>query len=636
VSGYEARCPSCGAPIVFRLGASLLRVCEHCGAAVVRKGADLASYGKVAELIPTPSVLALGVRGGYAGAPPFELVGRLQLDHGTGTWDEWLMAFSGGQWAWLAEAQGRLYYMAQAPLPPVPEFADMRVGQTLDLGPPGTFVVTEVRTGRFVTAQGELPFAVAPGTPLRYADLSGPGDQLATLDYAVADRAEALYVGREVSLDEMGLRGLPSADERNKAAAAQSLSCPNCGGPLEIHAPDRTERVACPWCGSLLDAKRDLAVLSALSAVPVQPLIPLGSKGTFDGIEWTLIGFMERSVTIEGVRYPWHEYLLYEPRHGFRWLVESSGHWSFVEAANPGDVTGGGQRRTYEGRTYKHFQSAIARVDAVLGEFYWAVAGGDEVETADYVSPPHMLSLEQTGEEINWSHGTYRTGREVWEAFRLPGGPPRPEGIAPQQPSPFAGRVKETWSSAFLGLGLLWVLYVGFLILGGREVLRQSVTLPAGVAPGAPEAVLFTDPFEVPRSGNVQIKVNAPVSNSWLYLDGALINEETGAVDEFDVEVSYYFGRDSDGSWTEGGTRGLAYVGHLPPGRYVLRLAPQWEAGKMPSGYDFAVRSRVPRFHYVLLAALALLAWPLRMAWRALRFEMQRWAESDHPMVSEG
>ena len=91
MSGYSARCPSCGAPVVFQLGASLLRVCDQCGAAVARKGADLASYGKVAELIPTPSVLALGARGGYAGAPSFELIGRLQLDYGAGTWDEWLM-----------------------------------------------------------------------------------------------------------------------------------------------------------------------------------------------------------------------------------------------------------------------------------------------------------------------------------------------------------------------------------------------------------------------------------------------------------------------------------------------------------------------------------------------------------------
>jgi DNA-directed RNA polymerase subunit RPC12/RpoP len=604
--------------------------------AVARKGANLASYGKVAELIPTPSVLALGARGGYAGAPFFELIGRLQLDYGAGTWDEWLMSFGGGQWAWLAEAQGRFYFTAQAALPPVPEFPDLRVGQTIDLGPSGTFVVAEVRSARFVTARGELPFDVAPGTPLHYADLSGSGAQLATLDYGSGEAAEALYVGREVTLDEMGLRDLPSEDARNKAAAAQSLSCPHCGGSLQLRAPDKTQRVACPYCGSLLDATRDLAVLQALAAVPVQPLLPLGSKGTLDGVEWSLIGFMERSVTVEDVRYPWHEYLLYQPRHGFRWLVESSGHWSLVEAANPADVTGTGRSRRYQGRSYRHFQSARARVDAVVGEFYWAVAVGDEADTEDYVSPPHILSLEQTGEELNWSEGTYRTGREIWEAFRAPGAPPTPEGIAPNQPSPFTGRVKRTWSTALMGLALLWIFYIAFLILGGSEVHRQSVRLPVEAAPGAPEAVLFTEPFEIKRSGNVQIKVDAPVANSWLYLDGALINDETGGVDEFEIEVSYYNGTDSDGSWSEGGRSGLAYVGHVPPGRYVLRLAPQWENGKMPPGYEVAVRSRVPRFYQLLLAALALVLWPLALAWRAFRFEVRRWADSDHPMVTSG
>ena len=99
MSGYQASCPACGATIVFALGSSLLRVCEHCGVALARKGANLANYGKVADLIPTPSVLALGMDGDYAGAPPFRLVGRLQLDWGQGTWDEWMLGFTDGSWA---------------------------------------------------------------------------------------------------------------------------------------------------------------------------------------------------------------------------------------------------------------------------------------------------------------------------------------------------------------------------------------------------------------------------------------------------------------------------------------------------------------------------------------------------------
>ena len=117
-----------------------------------------------------------------------------------------------------------------------------------------------MRSARFATAQGELPFAVAPGRELHYADLSGPGGQFATLDYGTGNAAEALYVGREVTLADLGLR--PREDEeRRPVARGESLKCPQCAGPLEVRAPDQTQRIACPWCGSLLDATHDFAIL---------------------------------------------------------------------------------------------------------------------------------------------------------------------------------------------------------------------------------------------------------------------------------------------------------------------------------------------------------------------------------------
>jgi Domain of unknown function (DUF4178) len=632
---YAASCPSCGGSLVFGLGSSLLKVCEHCGVAVARKGANLEAYGKVAELIPTPSVLSLGQKGDYKGAPPFELVGRLQISHGSGSWDEWLMAFRGGSWAWLSESQGKFHYMGSVPVPPLPEFSDVKVGQTLDLGNAGTFVVTEVNSGRFASAQGELPFDTAPGSELHYADLQGPHAQFATIDYGTGEAVEALYVGREVSLEELGFKNFKPPEAAPAAARGQSLSCPQCGGPLEIRAPDQTQRVACPYCGSLLDATRDLAVLEALNRVKLKPIVPLGATGTLDGVAWTCIGCMERSVTVEGVRYAWQEYLLYEPRHGFRWLVLSKGHWSFVSPARAGDVAFNFGAPSYEGRRFKHFQSGRARVDQVLGEFYWEVARGDMAETADYVAPPYMLSEEKTEKEAVYSLGRYLEPQEVFKAFGLPGKPPEREGVAPNQPWPHAS-TGGVFATALSFSALAFFLYLVLSVIGGRMVQSEKVAIAPGAVSGAPESASFSEPFEISSEGNVEIQVNAPVNNSWLYLDGALINDATGGLDEFDAEVSYYHGTDSDGSWSEGGQHARAFVGEVPPGRYVLRLAPQWEAGKAPSGYDVIVRSRVPRFYQLVLAELALWSWPLLLLWRRGRFEAQRWAESDHPWVSSG
>jgi hypothetical protein len=624
--------------VTFELGATLLKVCDHCGTAVARRGADLASYGKVAALLPTPSVLKLGLEGDYEGAPPFRLIGRLQLDYGAGTWDEWLMAFSDDSWAWLSEAQGRFHYMGQAELPPLPGFGEVRPGQTVDLGPPGTFVVAEVRTARFASALGELPFAVAPGSELRYADLSGPGGRLATIDYGAGEAAEALYVGSEVTLEQLGFSDLPTAEDRLKRVAGEDLKCPKCGGPLEVRAPDQTQRIACPYCGSMLDATRDLAVLEALARPDLDPWIPLGSKGRLEGVSWTVIGALERSVTVEDVRYPWTEYLLYEPRHGFRWLVEAKGHWSYVEPIGAGDVASKHPYGPpeYDGVQFAHFQAGRAVVDGVLGEFYWAVARGDQTETDDYVAPPRMLSKEVAESEITWSLGTYIEPDVVWQAFGLEGAAPQQQGIGPHQP--WVGtNPKHVFLRALVAVAALLVLYIAFSTAGSRTIHRQAIAIPPTAAPGAPEAAVFAGPMFVPASSNLQVKVEAPVTNNWLYLEGALINDETGAVDEFDLEVSYYSGYDSDGSWTEGSRTEARYIPTVPPGRYTLRLEPHWQAGPgAPGSYALTVTSRVPRFYHAFLAALALLAWPAARLWSYFRFETQRWSESDHPWVESG
>jgi len=631
VSGYVTNCPSCGAELVFSLGSTLLKVCDYCGVAVARKGANVASYGKVAELIPTPSILKLGLEGGYQGAPRFTLAGRVQIDHGSGTWDEWLMAFSDGSTAWLSEAQGHFHYMGEIPLPPLPAFDELEVGRTVDLGPSGVFVITEVRSGRFVTGQGELPFDVEPGSELHYADLSGPQGQLGTLDYGTGTMAEAAYVGREVTVEEMGIKDLPDEEERRVRAAAGSMSCTQCGGPIELRAPGETQRVACPYCGSLLDATKNFAVIEALESVPVKPLIPLGSKGKLAGVTWTAIGFMVRSTTVEGVVYAWREYLLYEPKRGFRWLVEANGHWSFVESVPAGQVHASLAGASCQGQTYRHFQGGTARVEHVLGEFYWAVARGDRTETGDYVAPPVMLSKERSEGEINWSRGVYTPPDEVRQAFALKQALPTPTGVAPHQPWPYAAQWASIKWQAMMFLSVIAFLFMFLTITGRRSVHHQDVTLQGDS--GTPEAVAFVGPMEISRQGNVQISVQAPVSNSWLYLDGALINEDTGGVDAFDLEVAYYSGRDSDGSWTEGSQSRTTYLGAVPPGKYLLRLAPQWDKARKPDRFTVDVRSGVPRFYHAFLAFLGIAAWPMMVLWRRFRFERQRWSESDHPWV---
>ena len=103
----------------------------------------------------------------------------------------------------------------------------------------------------------------------------------------------------------------------------------------------------------------------------------LGSVAEFEGQQLTVIGFMTRSDEFEGTRYFWQEYLLYNPAVGFRWLVESDGHWSYVTNVPPGEVTEAGSTARHGGRGFKMYQDAVARVEYVEGEFYWKVEAGE-------------------------------------------------------------------------------------------------------------------------------------------------------------------------------------------------------------------------------------------------------------------
>ena len=176
----------------------------------------------------------------------------------------------------------------------------------------------------------------------------------------------------------------------------------------------------------------------------------------------------------------------------------------------------------YRGERYSHFQSGQARVDAVLGEFYWAVARGEMAETDDYVKPPYMLSREVTtsspGEddepipvgkakgrrkkprttgEINWSLGTYQPVDELWQAFAIQDPPPRQEGVGPNQPNPLGGQIGGIWTRAILVICAVFFVFIALSIIGSRLVLRQTVSVPPGVASGAPEAATFAGPFDV-------------------------------------------------------------------------------------------------------------------------------------------
>jgi uncharacterized Zn finger protein (UPF0148 family) len=636
----KANCPSCGAPIEFQAGSTIVLVCPFCRSAVARTDRGLDDLGKVAEIAESESPLKLGFKGIFKNSR-FELTGRAQLRHQMGGfWDEWYATFSNGWVGWLAEAQGRFYLTFYQPMPQgvnVPAFSDLQLGQMVPAIPGTPLMVQEKGTATAAAADGEIPYQFVPNEQSQYADLAGKGGAFATIDYSM--QPAWVFLGQQVTLEEIGLGDAKPVKREARAVSAAGMGCPNCGGPLSLAAPDKSERVTCPNCNSLLDVNQgNLKYLHALSPPPADQLFVLhiGAEGTFGEKKYRIIGAMIRSVTFEGIKYFWHEYLLYEPMVGFRWLVHSDNQWNFVEAVNPADVDLGilagsislnsAMPRTvrYDGKTFKIFQDAPAVVEFIKGEFYWRVEQGETVRAVDYISPPLMLSLETDGNEMNWSLGRYMTNAEVEKAFGI-SDLPKPWSVAPNQP--FTGSFYYTWG--LIPLFLLFIVAVFMIPLSGftNTVLSEQITLPPMTNPQTAQ-VAFSQPFDLKANRNVRITASAPVSNSWADLDVDLVNDQSQEVESVNVPIDYYQGVEDGESWSEGGQQQDATLSSLPAGKYTLRVEGTWQSSTQPMPVNVKVEQNVNRGVNFCCAFVVLLIFPLLNLFRKWGFESRRWKDS--------
>ncbi len=421
---------------------------------------------------------------------------------------------------------------------------------------------------------------------------------------------------------------------------AKALNCPKCGAAIVLRSFGQAETVVCASCHSILDAKDpNLAILQQfeIKTSDIRPLIPLGTRGKLRGMDYEVIGFQRRSTQVDGITYYWHEYVLFNPYKGICYLSEYNGHWNDISICKTLPTVersfsaGPGSAANYLGEDYKHFQTADANTDFVLGEFPWQVRVGEKTAVTDYVHPPRVLSSEKLDKEVTWSIGEYMYGREIWDSFKLPADPPEPMGVYENQPSPVATNVTGVW----VAFGACVIFLLALMAVFDMRAKKQPVlheTYQYNRVDSKNEASFVTDIFELTgHTSTVEVKTYAPVSNHWIYLNYALINQDSGQAWDFGREVSYYSGYDSDGSWSEGKRNDAVVIPSVPPGHYYLRIEPEVDPALPSIPYTVDVTHDVPVFGIYGIALVALLVPVVIISFRAYTFERSRWSESDHP-----
>lgn len=619
-----ANCTSCGASIVFRSAASILAVCTYCKSTLIRHDLDLENLGKMAELLEDASPLQLGAEGRYKGSR-FALIGRIQLRYALGLWNEWYLLFDNQRNAWLSDTNGNYVLTFLAVVPePLAAFDAVKIGQSITLLGE-SFEVTNVETATCIAGEGELPFKVGAGYAAPVVDLANEKN-FATIDYS--NESPTVFIGEQVALADLRMTGLRERAAMAGKAQIKTFNCPSCAAPLTIRAKG-TESVACGSCGSVVDAVNDNhKILSRYNTqLAHTPLLPLGTRGHLHGADYDVVGFLRRQVKVEGTPYTWSEYLLYSEQEGFRWLTEYQGHWNFSKSTNrtPKKVFTGKSNVNFLGTTYEHFQTAAATVTYVLGEFYWRVKVGERVTVKDYVSPPYILSAEQTAKETAWSIGEYVLPEVIEQAFKPPRSLPSRTGVAANQPSPWVTR--PYWRAYGALLSAAFILQIGFLFFSQHRSVHQQYWV---LDKANTNHSITSEPFAVSGSGNLVIKNWTNLSNNWVFLDMQLVDRNTGRNYQFGREISYYTGWDSDGSWSEGGARDEVVLSDVPPGNYILEIEAQMQPGVAEIQDYIEVVRDVPGWTNFFLTFIGLSLVPLLVWWRRTSFETQRWAESDY------
>lgn len=455
---YRAPCPGCGAPVEFRSAQSTHAVCGYCQSTVVRSGDVLQRLGKMAELFDDHSPLQLMASGRITldgKEQPFTLIGRLQYKTEAGVWTEWVAFLEDGTMASLGEDNGA--YVFTRPMDPgriLPEAARFRVGSTTAInGKPYSVAFSGQAT--LISAQGELPKLPALGQPFGLVELRSSDGEVLSIDYG--HQPPHVERGRAVLLDDLKLQGLK--DESAKSEKGRQFNCPHCGAPVQVQL-STTKSITCGSCASIISLESGVGgeLRSAEQDEPVQPLIALGSKGQLQGVHWQVVGFQHRMGVEPGddEHFGWSEYLLYNQKRGFAFLVDSEEGWSLVRPTTGApQMAANGRSATYLGTKYELKYSYEAETTYVLGEFYWQVTRGQKTSNRDFASSKGLLSLEQTPSEVTWSSGDKLASDTVAKAFGLEN---KKDLLQRDDPGPFV-------ASKGMGCGTIIVIAIIILLI---------------------------------------------------------------------------------------------------------------------------------------------------------------------------
>lgn len=410
----------------------------------------------------------------------------------------------------------------------------------------------------------------------------------------------------------------------------QGNVCPSCKKGIEIRS---TESIyfACIHCHKYLEKNGSTftVVSSQDNTKAKKPDITLYSKCVVDAATYEVIAY--RYVKQKNFSYYWKEYILHSSHKPVIYLAEFDGHWTITRPMNSAKVPKLPRTTIFEWegkdfRLYNRYQSVTVYAE---GEFDHDIVRETSPVYSEYVNPPQMLIMEKAGEgAIHWSVAEYLYKDELIQLFPKAVLPER-IGVGACQPFPRTFPMKDFNRLVYVLLGLLLVLQFLFVFTASRKVLySESITIVDSTGFVAP---VVTPDFKIENTvfgrTNLEFKLSAPVSNSWLETDINLIHNGTDEEISFQEGVEYYSGYD----WSEGSTHSSSTLSEVNEGPYHMVINVYRDPATNPKVGNFQIEvvQDVPMWSNFFVILVALMVYPVFMWIRKMMFENRRWSQSD-------
>jgi Domain of unknown function (DUF4178) len=624
----QFQCPSCGAGNVITNPGVLMSVCRHCKTATYWDKESALRLGRKSMDLPPSSRFRVGGTGKLKGRS-FRVLGRLSYAHEKGTWDEWFIV-QDENILWLTEDEGELFLETPVELTsPVPPYSELSPGMQVKLNDK-VGMIEELGEARCLGGEGEIPFQVEIGETYPYADGSVPDENSSFgLEYDAGTGNVRAFIGRILDVKESRVR--PEDREAPVTRTAQAIRCPSCGKPYEGPRLESTRTVVCNACGSGLGLdEAEMRILGKNIGKEPGFTFKIGMPLTLEGTRYEVMGRLSYSEPEGKIEYVSWEYVLYNPDAGYLWLSEEDGHFTLSRVGHvrvvipPIPVT---KMKVSVGQdTFRVYEKGMVTLQWVDGAIPWRATVGEQTRYTHLIKPPEYLDQEITGLEVEIFRGRYVTHEEIDEAAGKTVKLPPMKGIYSCQPYTASARIKGMWT-----VGGVFLLINCLLLLWALQTNRNPPILQERITAEQYSKEHMTNRFDVARDGSIlQLKGSAPVNNSWLALDFALVDADERVVFQFGNEASYYHGQDSEGSWSEGSRSFSSYFKVNKTGAYRLLLHGQGGSGETDRSrnepVDIAVFAgmAVPWYFIIpiIVSGLVMVIEPIHR----MSFEARRWS----------